>query len=716
MANCLSDASVRQIHTLFRVGAAGGLTDHELLDQFLTGDEAEATFVVLIDRHGPMVRSLCRSLLGDHHEADDAFQATFLVLARRAGSIRDKQALASWLYGIAYRVCMRMRTEATRRRALARRLAQRARHEATTGTPSPADHIPELFEEVARLSDRYRAPIVLCYLEGQTHEQAARSLRCPLRTLQTRLLRAKAKLRTRLERRGLAPAIGLLTAGIATAESSAAVAPALPAALAESTAHAAAQFAATRAARIGPTVLGLANQALRGLFWSRLTHAAVLIASLTLGLATTYFSLFAVEQKSSEPVKTISTAEAKPNQPVKTITGRVVDAQGRPIAGAQVWLPIKSDETDQSTARATTDADGHYTLAVREPWDKLPLHARHWSVWAHAKGHQIATANAYQALSAAQAGPVELTLGSATDTSFLVLGPDGRPLNGAVVEPYHIKTPVMYEIPPRTMLPLLRAVTDANGRALLPALRREGLLNVQVTSNAFGVQRMGLNQALAQPTTLLGATPTIPQPGEPNHAAEPAEPIIRLQAVGRIEGRIRASRPEWAAGVTVFVTTSSGPVRFPGFVGLEGSASAVTRPDGSFVIPAIAAGQLEIVTRLDNALPARTRIPENLEVSAGQSTLVEIPLEKAVQVRGMVRVKDTGQPVAGVSVVISYGSVVVSDAKGQFAAFVLPGDVTTGIIALPDGYSLPIVMPPGRHHVPQGTETFDLQAIEVLKP
>ena len=343
------------------------------------------------------------------------------------------------------------------------------------------------------------------------------------------------------------------------------------------------------------------------------------------------------------------------------------------------------------------------------------MHARQWCVWAHAKGHQIATANAFQPLTSGKAEPVDLTMGSATDTSFLVLGPDGRPLSGAVVEPYHVKTPVAYEIPPRTMLPLLRGVTDANGRALLPALPRDGLLNVQVTSDAFGVQRMGLNQALAQPSTFPGATPPIAQPGERNQPAEPAEPTIRLQPVGRVEGRIRTSRPEWVAGITVFVTTSSGSVRFPGFGGFEGSASAVTRPDGTFLIPAVAAGQLEIVTPLDNALPARTRIPENLEVRAGQSTLAEIRLEQAVRVRGVVRVRETGEPVAGASIAISDSYPVVSDAKGQFSAFVLPGDVTTGIVALPDGYGLPDVVPPGRHQIPQGIETFDLPAIEVLR-
>ena len=185
-----------------------------------------------------------------------------------------------------------------------------------------------------------------------------------------------------------------------------------------------------------------------------------------------------------------------------------------------------------------------------------PCTQRRWCIWAYANGHQIATANVYEHLSSGKAEPVDLTLGSATDTSFLVLGPDGRPLAGAVVEPYHFKTPVAYENPPRTMLPVLRGITDATGRALLPALPREGFMTVQVTSNAFGVQQLGLYPAPNRPFLPTGAAPT-PTPAEEQlrldqAANEPAERTLRLRAVGRVEGRIVTSRPEWAAGVTVY--------------------------------------------------------------------------------------------------------------------------------------------------------------------
>jgi RNA polymerase sigma factor (sigma-70 family) len=722
MARCVNELSVRQINTLFRVGAVGGLTDRELLEQFLAGDEAELAFAVLVERHGPMVRSLCRSLLGDFHEADDAFQATFLVLARRAGSIRDKEALASWLYRIAYRLCLRIRAEAKRRRALSQHLAERAQYESTTGSQPPIEHMPELFEEVARLPDRYRAPIVLCYLEGQTHEQAARSLRCPLRTVQTRLLRAKAKLRSGLERRGLAPTIGLLTAGIATAESSAAVAPALPAALAESTARAAAQFAATEAAgMIGTTILSLADQALRALLWSRLKQGAGLTISLMLGVAVTFFTLFAAEKQPNQPVKTILADEKKPNAPLKAITGRVVDTQGRPIAGAQVWMPVKFDESDRSTARATTDANGHYTLAAPELWSQLPLHARRWCIWAYANGHQIATATAYEQLSSGKADPVDLTLGPATTTSFRVLDPDGQPLAGAVVAPYHLKTPVAYENPPSTMLPVLRSVSDATGRAMLPALPQKGFMTVQVTSKAFGAQQLGLFSAPPGPILPTGQGPTPPATPQQlpldQAEAEPAERTLRLREVGRVEGRIVTSRPEWAAGVTVYVTTSTSQF-FVGLGNIEGTATVVTQPDGSFVIPAVAAGQLQIGARVNLSLPVRPRFPLTLEVRSGESTRVEIALEKAVRVRGVVRVKDTGEPATGLSILIGYGSghdTVVSDAKGQYEGFALPGEVSTQIIAFPDGFTPPMVITEGKHHIPPGTETFDLPAIEVVR-
>ena len=683
MARFARAAAVRQIQTLYRAGSLGGLTDGELLKEFVAGSEAEAAFEVLVERHGPMVRATCRSLLGDFHEGDDAFQATFLVLARRAGLIRNKEAVASWLYGVASRICARARAEAMRRRTLSRYLTERARHDEKFAVQPPREETPELFDEIARLPERYRAPIVLCYLECQTHEQAARALCCPVTTLQTRLLRAKAKLRTRLARRGLAPTVGLLAIGTAGSEASAIVAGPLPLALAGSTARAAARFVTAGSAEIGTTILTMTQYALGSLRWNRLKHAAGLSAGLAAGILLTVITLFA--------------AAKKPDEAVKVITGRVVDTAGGPIAGARVWLHAVFDETDQSTAQATTDEQGHYALAVPEIWGKRPEHERRHVVWAHAAGHQISTANAYQALSG-KAVPVNVTLGPATDTSFLVVGPDGRPVAGAVVEPFHFKTAsASYEFPPPSVLPAVRGITDATGRAQLPALPREGFMTVQVTSAALGIQRLRMTDA----------------------ATEPAQRTISLRPVGSTEGRIVASQPEWAAGVSLYVTTELDRVAGQA-AATEGGARAVTQADGSFTVPAIATGKLRIGARVDQTLPVRPRLPGTLEVRAGQATHAEIPLEKAVRATGVIRVKDTEKPVAGAWISVGYGSprqndTVVSDANGEYSTYVLNGDVTTHVIMMPEPFVQLGEPWNERHHLPTGATTFDLPAIEVVR-
>ena len=212
---------LREFRTLFHLGTTGALTDGQLLERFTThrdGPVAEAAFSALVDRHGSMVLSACRHLLGgDPHAADDAFQAVFLILARKARSIRVDDSLGPWLYGVTHRVAARSRAGRDRRR-----LRERDGLDAASGLVS-ADSGPEalagrrevrtlIHEELRRLPEKYRAPIVLCYLESQTHEEAARQLRWPVGTVRGRLARARDLLRRRLSRRGLSlPAAALAT-------------------------------------------------------------------------------------------------------------------------------------------------------------------------------------------------------------------------------------------------------------------------------------------------------------------------------------------------------------------------------------------------------------------------------------------------------------------------------------------------------------------------
>ncbi len=198
-----------QLDTLSQLGVVGDASDGQLLQHFLNGSESEpkaqAAFAVLVDRHGPMVLRVCRQWLGDSHGAEDACQATFLVLVRKAGSVRQGDSLASWLHGVAVKVAARARTEANRRRALEQRGGAIRGAGVERDEGNPTDSWPELHEEIARLPERYRLPVVLCYLEGLSTEAAAVRLGCPRGTILSRLSRARERLRYQLSRRGLAP-------------------------------------------------------------------------------------------------------------------------------------------------------------------------------------------------------------------------------------------------------------------------------------------------------------------------------------------------------------------------------------------------------------------------------------------------------------------------------------------------------------------------------
>jgi RNA polymerase sigma factor (sigma-70 family) len=184
-------------------------TDGDLLARFTTAAD-EAAFTVLVDRHAGMVLQVCRSLLPE--EAEDAFQATFLVLARQARSLRKSGSLGSWLYGIAYRTCLKARASRAARRL--REGQNLPRHQ-----PGPLDELTSretqaiLHEELAQLPTRYRAPLVLCYLEGKCQDEAGTLLGWPPGKLRGMLERARQLIRKRLRRRGFGPAAALFTAG-----------------------------------------------------------------------------------------------------------------------------------------------------------------------------------------------------------------------------------------------------------------------------------------------------------------------------------------------------------------------------------------------------------------------------------------------------------------------------------------------------------------------
>lgn len=195
--NCVSPSKGNQ--------SGEGVTDSELLERFLTRRD-EAAFELLVRRHGALVYGICRRLLGNVHDVEDAFQATFLVLTRKASSIGKRDSISSWLYKVAYRIALRARKRKAKQVNREKFLAELDVPERGPDFSNNSDWRelqPVLDAEINRLPEKYRAVLVLCYLEGKTNEAAAQELGCPKGTVLSRLARGRDRLRNRLQQRGI---------------------------------------------------------------------------------------------------------------------------------------------------------------------------------------------------------------------------------------------------------------------------------------------------------------------------------------------------------------------------------------------------------------------------------------------------------------------------------------------------------------------------------
>jgi RNA polymerase sigma factor (sigma-70 family) len=328
--------------------------DATLLQRFRACGDAEA-FAELVRRHGPMVLGVCRRVLGDGADAEDAFQAAFLVLARRAGSVRKGASVASWLHGVARFVALRARHGARRRRW----------HEArAAGEPRPepgAD--PELLaaldEELRRLPERYRAPLVACFLQGRTHEEAARAGGLSVSTLRRRLDRGRELLRRRLVGRGAGPALVALGASASSASVSASSA--------ESTAALAAAFAAGKAGTTPTTVLAEGVLAMTGRTKLKALAATVLL----LGLGGVAWGVGAGQPDKPAPdARPASNALAQPPAPPKEKAADPKVAAAKPAedrikAGDQLTIQAANAlPGDPLGGRFQVEASGKVPLGI----------------------------------------------------------------------------------------------------------------------------------------------------------------------------------------------------------------------------------------------------------------------------------------------------------------------------------------------------------------
>jgi RNA polymerase sigma factor (sigma-70 family) len=327
---------LRHLHRLAAPAAGGDVPDGQLLERF-TARREEAAFAALVRRHGPMVLGVCRRVLRQEQDAEDAFQAAFLALARKAPSISKRDSVGSWLYQVAYHVAMKARERTTNRQQRERLAA--AREAADPLAEISGRELLAVFdEELARLPERQRAPLVLCYLQGLTRDVAARQLGCSESTLHRRLDEARARLRERLQRRGLALPAALLAAGT--------VAATVPAALATTSVRS----ALGKASAVPAAVAALAREALRGA--PRRTPKAVGALLLAAGLVAATVGLVApptptaaggdpprAEVKPPNPPAPDRPADARaPEKSDLTVQGTVVGADGKPVPGAKVGV------------------------------------------------------------------------------------------------------------------------------------------------------------------------------------------------------------------------------------------------------------------------------------------------------------------------------------------------------------------------------------------
>ena len=276
----------QQLDRLFRLGTVAGATDSQLVEQFVTGDDESAAlaFKAIVERHGSMVLRVCRLVLRDAHAAEDAFQATFLVLARRARTLGSRELLCNWLYGVAARTARKARATAMRQQVRDRAVAYH--RPVATFEPSldesQRDLEQVLHEEIDRLPRPYRTAVVICYLEGMSQAQAARQLQLAESTVRGRLARARTMLSQRLTRRGVGFSTGLLALD-ATANASAQH---LPGATTRATARAALLFVkrgtVMQGAVISTTAQSIANGVVSTMWFSTLKSAAAMVMAVCL--------------------------------------------------------------------------------------------------------------------------------------------------------------------------------------------------------------------------------------------------------------------------------------------------------------------------------------------------------------------------------------------------------------------------------------------------
>jgi RNA polymerase sigma factor (sigma-70 family) len=665
MANAQLGTVLRHIRRLSVSETARELTDRELLQRFLAGRD-EAAFAALVQRHAALVWGVCRHVLHHEQDAEDAWQATFLVLARSAATVRKTDALASFLHGVAYRTALMARRSAATRRTYERQeknMPRRAPHSEITWRELQT----VLGEEIQRLPPKYRAPFVLCCLEEKSKSEAARELDWKEGTVSSRLAKAREMIQERLTRRGVTLAALLASISLASVQA------APPAALFGPTIRAALLHATHPTAEPGvsASVAALVKGVSQTMILSKFKIAAVLL--LVAGVAAGGWLVGSAPARQAEtpPAAAPQPAAKKQTDGAKTVpaplvlSGRILDPNGNPIEGAKLYLLDFSTAKAAPKVQASSDADGRFRFGIARADVQLPPYGgNRWDqvfLCATAEGH----GPALHALGKPES-PGEVTLHLVKDDMPIrgrILDLQGKPISGAIVRVTGLGLPNQGDLTafveglkaskdgypvenkflthlnsPATARLFSKTSTDAAGRFRLKGIGRERIAYVEISGPTIETRQARVMTRPGEPIQRL-EWKDYPRGGKLiyygvsfDHVAGPTTPILGVvrdkDSKKPLAGAIVTS---WKlAGDDLhgrpFIRTTAdkeGRYRLTGMPRGEGNLIKIMGPEG------------EPYLEVEKGVPAAQGI---------ESVTVDAELKQGVWINGRVTDKATGKP------------------------------------------------------------------------
>lgn len=697
MANPSLGIALRQLRGLMQTHTAEAVSDGQLLERFTTRGE-ETAFAALLNRHGPMVLGVGRRVLGQVEDAEDILQATFLLLARKAGSIRRGEKVSGWLHAVALRLAVKVKGQKIMRHRRETRAA--TRHPAEPGLDGAwRELLAALDEELERLPARYRVPLVLCYLEGKTQEEARRQLGWPLGTVRSRLARARGLLRARLARRGLSLSSSLL--GTVLVANSAGAA--LPGLLFQATLRAGLRCAAGGAVSgVSAQAVALVKAGLHTMSVTKMKTGAILF--LLFGLVSTGAAVLARSAPDAKHTAAASTAGrvqpagpprqagqpdhgpkplAKPgpqaDRPAAqqmTLTGRVLTPDGKPAARARVAVialstrPLKPREEwvdlEQVLGTSRADGQGRFRLAVRRTSSRT---FSSLELMAAAPGYGLGWQNLHPDTTrldhVIRLRPEQVVRGRLIDLQ-------GKPAPGVRLELAYVGSDKPTDYDNRQIAlwkthPGLAAwpgpvTTDAGGRFVLGGLGRNLLFGLRARDDRFALQDLhriptGDGKQTREVTLLLEPARIVE--GRVTFA-DTGKPVKDARVTVRCYTR-RINRPTFEYGEVTYWADAKGRFRVN------------TYPGNHILVTANApAGSPYLAVQKELAWP-KGLVREQVSLALARN----LALTNGVLVHGRVTEKPSGKPVAGVGLTFWRGTEVIASAEtgadGRFRLKVLPG-------------------------------------------